>query len=240
MSVTARQSNLGKDMSRDHDSDPFEEFAPRNQGFSLLRTRRQTVAWYARSAAIPAVVGVVVLAVAALAVEHSKTPRATTSTTTTTSDHVVSTTTPPRNKKNHSPSTTTTQPHVKKRPASSTTTTVPKRPVTTTTRPTPTTTIFRPPTTTTKPKHPTTTTTAPKESTYSVTFTCAGGETVTVSGTGPTASNSLTVDGPIDNFASGATATVSFTAIKGTYVATDTDASGGAFVNYISSPSTCS
>ncbi len=224
--------------NRDHDGDPFEEFAPRDQGFSLLRTKGQTIAWYARSAAIPVLVGVLVLAVAAHAVDHPKTPKAAASTTTTaaptttTTKASVTTTTKPRIKKKHTAptTTTTTQPkHVvttTTQPASTTTTTTAVRPPVTTT-------TLRPVTTTTKP--PTTTTTAPKQTSYTVKFTCAGGETVTVSGTGPSASNSLSVIGPIDNFASGQTATVSFTAVAGTYVATDQDASGGAYVNYISS-----
>jgi hypothetical protein len=55
-----------------------------------------------------------------------------------------------------------------------------------------------------------------------------------VSGTGPTSSNTLTVTGPSDYSASGTTATVSFTALHGTYVATDHDSSGGTFINYAS------
>jgi hypothetical protein len=144
--------------------------------------------------------------------------------------HVVVTTTTTTNP----PVTTTTKPHHHVVVAT-TTTTLP--PVTTTTHPVTTTTKPRPPVTTTT--RPVTTTTKPRPTgKYKISFTCSGGQSVTVTGVGSTAANRLTVTGPSNYQASGATATVSFTALAGTYVATDTDPHGSAFINYASSGST--
>jgi hypothetical protein len=70
--------------------------------------------------------------------------------------------------------------------------------------------------------------------TYKIYLTCSGGQDVTITGTGPTSANTLTVTGPSNHQASGRTATVSFTALAGTYVATDHDSNGGTFINYAS------
>jgi hypothetical protein len=215
------------------DGDQFDEFAPHDQGFSLLRTPRQTFTWYLRASIIPAIVLILVVAVAYgdLNKHHSNPVTVVTQTTTTTTQ-------PP-------PTTTTTRPHhVVTRRHPTTTTTRPRPPATTTTpRPVTTTTVFHPtttvrPVTTTTIRHhrrPVTTTTRHVTTgTYKISFTCSGGQSVTVSGTGPTSSNTLTVTGPSDYSASGTTATVSFTALAGTYVATDHDSNGGTFINYAS------
>ena len=200
------------------DGDQFDEFAPHDQGFSLLRTPRQTFRWYLRASIIPVLVLVVVVAVGYgdLNKHHTNSVTVTTQTTTTTT-----TTQPP-------PTTTTTRPHhvVTKR-HSTTTTTRPRPPTTTTT--------VRAVTTTTRPRPPTTTTTRRVTTgTYKIYFTCSGGQDVTITGTGPTSANTLTVTGPSNHQASGRTATVSFTALAGTYVATDHDSNGGTFINYAS------
>jgi cytoskeletal protein RodZ len=192
--------------NRGSDGDQFEDFAPRDQGFSLLRTKGQTVRWYARGAVVPIVVFIAAIALyGALAGPHH---HAKASTTTSTS-MAVTTTTKPR------PVTTTTKP----------------RPVTTTTKP-------RPVTTTTKPRPVTTTTKPAPTGKYKISFTCSGGQSVTVTGVGANTDNRLTITGPSRYQASGATATVSFMALAGTYVATDTDPHGSAFINYVSSGST--
>lgn len=218
-------------------SDDDKSLGNSKSNVSLLRTPGQTFRWYLRARG--PIVGIALVAVIlaagyALGPGAHKAPAArdTVPTTTTTVVATTTTTKPP-------PTTTTTKPHHHVVPPT-TTTTRPLPPTTTTTHPVETTTTTtRPPTTTTTIRRrppPTTTTTAPQTS-YSVTFTCSGGQSVTVSGTGPTASNSLTVDGPTDYSSSGQTATVSFVAAKGTYVATDYDSQGGAFVNYSASPS---
>jgi len=125
-----------------------------------------------------------------------------------------------------------------------TTTTTQTTTTTTTTQPPPTTTTTRPhhvvtkrhsTTTTTRPRPPTTTTTRRVTTgMYKISFTCSGGQNVTITGTGPTSANTLTVTGPSNHQASGRTATVSFTALAGTYVATDHDSNGGTFINYAS------
>ncbi len=211
---------------------------------SLLRTPGQTFRWYLRARG--PIVGIALVAVIlaagyALGPGAHKAPAArdTVPTTTTTVVATTTTTKPP-------PTTTTTKPHHHVAPPTTTTTRPPT--TTTTTRPPTTTTTHpvaaattttRPPTTTTtiRRRPPTTTTTTAPQTSYTVTFTCSGGQSVTVSGTGPTASNSLTVDGSTDYSSSGQTATVTFVATKGTYVATDNDIQGGAFVNYSASPS---
>jgi hypothetical protein len=217
------------------DGDQFEEFAPHDQGFSLLRTSRQTFRWYLRASIIPMLVLVLVVGVGYgdLNKHHSNLVPATTSTTqppaTTTTTPPVTTTTV------HHPVTTTTT-H-RKPPV--TTTTV-HHPVTTTTThrkpPVTTTTVHHPVTTTTTHRKPpvTTTTVHVTTGTYKISFTCSGGQSVTVSGTGPTASNTLTVTGPSAYSASGTTATVWFTALAGTYVAIDHDSNGGTYINYAS------
>lgn len=205
---------------------------------SLLRTPGQTFRWYLRARG--PFVGIALLAVI-LAAGYTMGPGARkapvaggTAPTTTTTAVATTTTTKPL------PTTTTTRPHHHVAPPTTTTT---RPPTTTTTHPVAAaTTTTRPPTTTTtiRRRPPTTTTTTAPQTPYTMTFTCSGGQSVTVSGTGPTASNSLTVDGPTDYSSSGQTATVTFVAAKGTYVATDYDSQGGAFVNYSASPSCAS
>jgi hypothetical protein len=193
--------------------------ADKSNDSPLLRGPGQTTRWYVRARgpwvlAALVVVGIVWYLSNPLKPHHPAPP-------TTTTIAAPTTTTPPTT--STLPPTTTTTVHHVVHPTTTTTVHHITPPTTTTTR-------YIPPTTTTTVRH--------VPSKYEVSFTCSGGQSVIVTGTGATAKNTLVVVGP-NGFvrrASGKSATIQFTAVLGAYQATDTD-STGANVTWYASPS---